>query len=350
MLIILLYFFYRSEEPERPTKKQRRDSSTKMSNNEGRVFCHANNNTFIINVLDDWISTSSSCSIRRPYANGTSSKYMDNSKLNEHKQRLSWSKNCAVITIEDDDDDIKIKEPSLKIHHPIKIKDRVSSFPNCSKNSNSNFHCNYFDRRLEPKKRVPLSNNSFPSNSVAVFNAHKTSNGGNISTETFLNYNTFREDKLLKRAPVRRHTYSAALDQSIRLDEKRKYQEMLNKSIFGSQDSIGEYSTPTGKLHIAEIKSRGKKSVELCLNPKLKTIAYIDLTSRKPRLSTKDTIVRVLNNFDGEVVEVKDNDSDVEILPEPPSPEPDFKIDRINSLKSYVKLSETTQDDWIENL
>lgn len=206
-------------------------------------------------------------------------------------------------------------------------------------------NCNSLEKRTDIKKR-PVLRNSFPSNGSN--NLTKIMSNGNSNIDLTHAYNLFKDDKSCR--PTIRRSCSTALDQSIRLDEKKKYQEMLNKSLLNPFDSFNDYSTPIGKVLPSSCMSRGRKCVELATatGTKPKTIAFVDLT--KPRLSARDRIAKVLDNFENDVVEVKDNDSDIEILPSPPTPEPDIKIERVNSLKTYVDLSETTKDDWITNL
>lgn len=69
------------------------------------------------------------------------------------------------------------------------------------------------------------------------------------------------------------------------------------------------------------------------------------------RLSTKDTIKKVLDNFDGDMVVVKDSDSESDVvLISPPSPKPDIVVEPVNSLKKVVDLVEETKNDWIEEM
>lgn len=63
------------------------------------------------------------------------------------------------------------------------------------------------------------------------------------------------------------------------------------------------------------------------------------------KCTAKDTIIKVLN----EPIVIKDDDSDVEILPTPPEPKPDIKIARVNTLKTVINL-EASDRKWLENM
>lgn len=153
---------------------------------------------------------------------------------------------------------------------------------------------------------------------------------------------------------------SPVLDQTFRLDEKMKYKELLEKAApnistgFKSpNDSFSKYHTPTGKLFNFG-STRGRQMLDAC-RTKPKVVDSIDLTSSKfestkPKLSTKETIIKILDDFDSEPVTVKDSDSDIEILPSSPSPTPDIKVDRVNSLKVVIDTSEASHSHWLEEL
>lgn len=300
--------------------------------------------------IDDWISTSSSGSIRRHYNICTNdSKMIENHRLNDQKQKICSSKNQPIIMIDDDDDDFIKRNRCLASRNTGHSKGKflVPSQQYVRSDMFNTNSFNSFEKKSDVKKR-PIFRNSFPSNCYNSSTLHKSITNGNSSNESPHIYNLTKDDKVFK--PTMRRTYSTALEQSIRLDEKRKYQEMLNKTILSPFDSFLEYGTPIGKIlpSCSSTKNRGRRCVELATGTKPKTIGFVDLT--KPRLSTRETIAKVLDSFDNDVVEVKDNDSDVEILPDPPSPKPDIKVERVNSLKTYINLSEATKDDWISNM
>lgn len=150
--------------------------------------------------------------------------------------------------------------------------------------------------------------------------------------------------------------HSAALDQTFRLDEKLKYKELLEKAVpstsfYSSNDSFSKYRTPVGKLFSLG-GLRGRQMVNSCRKRTGKIVESIDLTDseKSGKLSTKETIIKVLDDFEPEPIVVKDSDSDVEILPSPPTPPPDIKVDRVNSLKTVLDTCEETKSDWLEEL
>lgn len=150
--------------------------------------------------------------------------------------------------------------------------------------------------------------------------------------------------------------HSTLLDQTFRLDEKLKYKELLEKaapttSFYGSNDSFSKYRTPVGKIFTFG-GLRGRQMVSACRKRGGRIVDSIDLTDseKSGKLSTKATIIKVLDDFENEPIVVKDTDSDVEILPSPPTPPPDIKVDRVNSLKVVLDTDEETKSDWLEEL
>lgn len=152
---------------------------------------------------------------------------------------------------------------------------------------------------------------------------------------------------------------SSVVDLTFRLDEKLRYKELLEKSspnVFfsSSDDSLSKYHTPVGKYLSAE-NFRSRKMVEAC-KARQQLIDSIDLTessSKRNKLrkstATAEAVIKVLDDFDNnDAILVKDSDSDVEILPTPPSPKPDFKVERVNSLKPVVDSCEFSKRQWLE--
>lgn len=150
---------------------------------------------------------------------------------------------------------------------------------------------------------------------------------------------------------------SSVIDLTFRLDEKLRYKELLEKSspnvTFTSSNNDSKYYTPVGKYFCAE-NFRGRQMVDACKS-RQKIVDSIDLTDAalkrsKPRRSTStaQAVIKVLDDFDNDAIVVKDSDSDVEILPTPPSPKPDFKVERVNSLKPVVDACEFSDRKWLE--
>lgn len=133
-----------------------------------------------------------------------------------------------------------------------------------------------------------------------------------------------------------------SLDYSIRLDDKRKYQMLLDS--FAKNNSLNNtsiYGTPVGSFN------RSRMLVDLARTPNKKSLEVIDLTNDTGKLSTKDTVIKILDDFDSDPAAIEDSDSDVEILPNPPSPKPFFKIRPVNTLKTVVDTSKVAREEWL---
>lgn len=147
---------------------------------------------------------------------------------------------------------------------------------------------------------------------------------------------------------------SSILEQSIRLDEKLRYKEMLENSsptTLFYNNSFSKYQTPVGKIYTFEAP-RSRRMLHAVRNGG-KPVESIDLTRpikpMKPKLSTKDTILKILDD-DREPIEIKDSDSDIEIV-SPPTPPPDIKVDPVNTLKAtMIDTSEISQPKWLQEL
>lgn len=153
--------------------------------------------------------------------------------------------------------------------------------------------------------------------------------------------------------PYTRASFSSpALDYSIRLDDKQKYKELLDNVANGTFNDSSIYGTPLGSLSGYNLLSRGKKLIELSKSPRQRAREVIDLTSdSKTKLNKKDIVNKVLDDFDSkDLVILDDSDSDVEILPTPPSPKPDIRVDPVNSLKPVINTSKATQSKWLNDL
>lgn len=133
-----------------------------------------------------------------------------------------------------------------------------------------------------------------------------------------------------------------SLDYSIRLDEKRQYQMLLDNH---AQNNSSIYGTPVGSLF-----NRSRMLVDLARTPNRKPLEIIDLTNDAGKLSTKDTVIKILDDFETDPAPIEDSDSDVEILPSPPSPKPFFKIRPVNTLKTVVDTSKVAREEWLSDL
>jgi Ulp1 family protease len=142
---------------------------------------------------------------------------------------------------------------------------------------------------------------------------------------------------------------SPTLDYSIRLDDKKKYQMLLDNlamqnSFNSTVNSSSSYGTPVGTMF-----NRSRRLVEMCKSPKQKSFDVVDLTNEnKTKLSTKDRVIKVLDDFESETLVIEDSDSDVEVLPSPPSPKPDIKVPPVNSLKAVIDTSRAARHEWLD--
>ncbi|KAL3280558.1 hypothetical protein HHI36_003787 [Cryptolaemus montrouzieri] len=146
-----------------------------------------------------------------------------------------------------------------------------------------------------------------------------------------------------------------------RLEDKKEYQHLLESHLSkeNSLNNSSQYFTPNSRLSKYDFSSRSKKILEMSRqNSRINgTTPSIDLTQEEHngnassgKVSVKDTIKRVLSSFEDDTVEVPDSESDVEILPNPPSPKPDIKVDPVNSLKTMVDTSYVSNKQWLADL
>lgn len=147
-----------------------------------------------------------------------------------------------------------------------------------------------------------------------------------------------------------------------RLDDKKEFQNLLEShlSLENSLNNSSQYLTPNSCLSKYDFTSRGRRLVNLSRQNSKNNSAVghlIDLTreeqngsSSSGKLSVRDKIKKVLCSFDDEPVEIQDSESDVEVLPRPPSPEHDFKIEPVNSFKKIVDTSYVNNQRWLADL
>lgn len=142
----------------------------------------------------------------------------------------------------------------------------------------------------------------------------------------------------------------SVIDLSFRLDEKLRYKELLERSSFHLDDDSHSF----GKNFPSDY-SRGRKMVDAC-KIRQKIFDVIDLTDDsskrynfKKSSSTAKAVKKVLDDFDNDAIVVKDSDSDIEIFTDPPSPKSDFKVERLNSLKSVVESCEFSKKKWLKD-
>lgn len=271
------------------------------------------------------------------------------------RNKPNSSKENVTLIIDDDDDDI------LEISKP-KFAGKFSSTPNYSisrgaPQQNGDDDVTFLkstksidEKKLKAKK---LGFDYIMPYSYLSDNQNKTRN--NFKHEVTSPLFTSKKAKMRITRPAIR---SSVLEQSFRLDEKLKYKELLAQAAPSSSltNSFLKYSTPVGKVFMNDSRSRGNKMVDSCLNKGNKVTGLIDLTvngtsdASKKQMRTKDTIIKVLGESSSRPTTIKDSDSDIEILPQPPSPKPDIKVERVNSLKKIVDTSQTTREAWLRQL
>ncbi|KAJ8964814.1 hypothetical protein NQ314_004621, partial [Rhamnusium bicolor] len=143
---------------------------------------------------------------------------------------------------------------------------------------------------------------------------------------------------------------SSSLDYSIRMDDKMQYKKLLETTVSGSSpiNDSSFYQTPIGRLFTYDTSNRSGKILSMV---KKSPIRNSSLNNSKERMSTKDRIMKVLDDFENEPVVVKDSDSESDVVfVNPPSPKPDIKVDPVNSFKKVVDTSQQTKSDWLQEL
>ncbi|XP_018324219.1 ubiquitin-like-specific protease ESD4 [Agrilus planipennis] len=300
---------------------------------------------------DNWNSFSSS----------SSGNFRSRSNLYSSSPPLPINKSKENIVYNIDDDDVLLIKNNTKFNNNNPIQ--ITSTPNVSTGdddvaivSSESLADKKTNFRKQGLDYINLSCFNETQNTFRQPTSKLRRAGFNSTTPTIFSSIQEVRSKLNSRNPS---IHSSTLDQSFRLDEKLRYRELLSRaapswSSYNTNGSLSNYSTPTGKLCV-DTRSRGKKLVGLAQRTESKETAFIDLTDDtskkyKPRPSIKDTINKVLDDFDNEPVVVKDSDSEVEILPSPPSPKPDFKVGPVNSLKAVIDTSEHSHKEWVDKL
>lgn len=177
----------------------------------------------------------------------------------------------------------------------------------------------------------------------------------------FSNFKAFKGSSFLnslqngtkpKEYPPRRSIKSdkslSIVSESVRLQDRENYKKLLESLSCGNENSV--YFTPTSKVYEYDHvnSSRSKK----ILNMAQKSTSSNRISPKDTsKMSTKETIKKVLDDFENELVVIKDSDSESDVLiVNPPSPKPDVKVEPVNSLKKIVDTSESTKKDWIDDM
>nr|CAI5821035.1 unnamed protein product [Callosobruchus analis] len=234
------------------------------------------------------------------------------------------SRNIETILLDDDDDIVTTRRSDYYGRNKSR-KGKFTSTPEAQKIDNIQIEI-----KLPKGKQAEAS--MLGLNYIRPFTSLRTQNG--ISSKT--GHLTVSKS----RKPVHNiHPSSGGLDYSFRLEDKMEYKKLLEKA--ANSDSIDSlYATPQGKPFGFDTSSRGSKILNMSLK-----------NSPKDRMSTKDTIQKVLDNFPTETVVLKDSDSESDVvLVEPPSPKPDIKVEPVNSLKKVIDTSKNAKEDWVQQL
>ncbi|KAF5294198.1 hypothetical protein FQR65_LT10909 [Abscondita terminalis] len=298
---------------------------------------------------DEWYSPNT---IRRRSALSTS--FIRNKPIS--------SKENVTLVIDDEEDDI------LEISK-LKHSNKFSSTPNGSVSRSANVQQNGDDdvvflkssKSIEEKKlkAKKLGFDYLKPYSYLSDNQNKSRNTINTKHEMNSPILSSMIDTKNQLKMNRPQIGSSVSNQSFRLGEKMKYKQLLSEVAAHNSsftNSFSNYSTPQGKIFIDNSTTRGAKLVDMALKKGTKMTTFVDLTINgttdvpRKQMSTVDTIRKVLGESSSEPIAIKDTDSDIEILPNPPSPKPDIKVDRVNSLKKIVDASEETHTDWLKRM
>ncbi|CAH0557369.1 unnamed protein product [Brassicogethes aeneus] len=155
---------------------------------------------------------------------------------------------------------------------------------------------------------------------------------------------------------INRNTHkNSSMDFSIRLDDKIQYKKLLeNAGNISANSSI--YYTPIGKLFKPDSppQSRSARMLAMATDNADKRRPSVGSTGRDSfgsrRLSTKDQIIKILDDLDTEPVVVPDDESDDDVVVCPPSPEPDIKVEPVNTLKKVIDCNQRSKHDWLSDL
>ncbi|XP_019876205.1 sentrin-specific protease isoform X2 [Aethina tumida] len=139
---------------------------------------------------------------------------------------------------------------------------------------------------------------------------------------------------------------SSSIDASIRLDDKMTYKRLLDTVINNSSNS-SLYYTPQGEY----FNSSNQRTNRIMGMAQQNCDKKNDSSSSNKKMSTKATIIKVLDDYEGDSVLIRDSDSDSSVTEcRPPSPLPDIKVEPVNSLKVELDSNEHTKSDWLSSV
>ncbi|XP_022913577.1 uncharacterized protein [Onthophagus taurus] len=297
---------------------------------------------------EDWYSTVSSPSMKK------------RSNLLPKPEKSQWSlKDLSPIVIDEDDDVVTTKESSFALPRRSFSYKQATSTPNCTatglQNGAADDDVIFINAKLSSTNKSSLANRKgfdYIKPNVLCLNNNEGSGperkvsiqNGTIKRRSTPFFNSLQNSKSKLLPEPRKPIQTTALEYSYRLDEKKQYEEMLGRNV-AAKSPLNNYND-FKKFHL-----RGKRIVDLALKSTKKAPDFIDLTNdnnKTKKQSTLETIQKVLKEHDNESV-LKNNQTDIEILPSPPSPKPDFQIEKHNSLASFKHPSDPTHENWIQN-
>ncbi|KAF7266360.1 uncharacterized protein LOC143202559 [Rhynchophorus ferrugineus] len=249
-----------------------------------------------------------------------------------------------TVTLDDDDDILEVKKPiGLKIEGRTKVThtstpsdQKLGSYVNGNSLRNGDedvIFVNSFKTPEQKKDEAKLAGfsyfkpNSVKDASVSLFNI----GSGSL-------HNGARPKDRSRASTTRNSQDNSFLNYSYRLEDKLKYKKLLEQ-VSNSSQSSSVYLTPEGKFY----GSFG--------NDRKQRVPSTEGSFGKPKETTKERLLKVLDSLENEAVVVKDSDSEESIIMvSPPSPKPDIKVEPINSFKRIVDTSKFARKDWLDEL
>ncbi|KAG5876722.1 hypothetical protein JTB14_015511 [Gonioctena quinquepunctata] len=245
------------------------------------------------------------------------------------------------VVLDDDDDIVEIKKsPGARLQG----RSGISKYTSTPENNPQKTYLNGTDDEdIAFVKEIISPNKKKAEASKLGWNYIKPFSGGSYKFGTSHNHTRSKiKPTLANGFPKKaKNTSRSSLNYSVRLDDKIQYRKLIEAAAGTSplEDSI--YGTPIGKLFNYDTANRSQRILDMALKSPPKS----------PKLSTKDTIKKVLGNFENDSIVVKDSDSESDVIyVNPPSPKPDFSVEPVNSFKKVVDTSQQTKRDWLDDL
>lgn len=165
-----------------------------------------------------------------------------------------------------------------------------------------------------------------------------------------------RTDKILQNCNTKKKSWFNFPNYTTRLDDKKEFQNLLESHISDSSNNTSSrYHTPCSSRlsRYDSIGLRGKNNMgSFFSKSNNSSTTFVDLTNgnenSKLNASNKHQHSRNSNQIENVAV-ISDSDSEVELV-RPPTPEPDFKVKPINSLKVEFKDQYSKDNIWLDNM